>query len=222
MQTLLTGQSKDHIEELASPKSSVHRDMKASLLSLSKAATKAGFDLQVASSFRDFNSQLNIWNRKARGERKLLDDQGKPLVFEKLTPEQIVFAILRWSALPGASRHHWGTDIDVFDAKALTPGYQIQLTPDESDGMFGPFHAWLDKNLAHHDFFRPYAKDRGGVSPERWHISYRPLAERFLSQLTLDLLKSAITKADLHLKDVVLARLPDIYARFVTNIESIA
>ena len=98
----------------------------------------------------------------------------------------------------------------------------FQLTPEESDGMFGPFHSWLDKTLSHHDFFRPYARDRGGVSPERWHISYRPLAESFLSQLTLDILKSTLTKADLHLKDIVLARLPDIYGRFVTNIESIA
>ena len=25
-------------------------------------------------------------------------------------------------------------------------------------------------------FFRPYARDRGGVAPERWHLSYAPLA----------------------------------------------
>ncbi len=33
-----------------------------------------------------------------------------------------VAAILVWSALPGASRHHWGTDCDVIDAAALPPG----------------------------------------------------------------------------------------------------
>ena len=31
-------------------------------------------------------------------------------------------AILCWSALPGGSRHHWGTDCDVIDAAALPAG----------------------------------------------------------------------------------------------------
>ena len=38
---------------------------------------------------------------------------------------------MRWSAIPGSSRHHWGTDLDVYDAAAVTPDYQVQLTPQE-------------------------------------------------------------------------------------------
>ena len=37
--------------------------------------------------------------------------------------------ILEWSALPGASRHHWGSEFDVFDLAALPEGYRVQLLP---------------------------------------------------------------------------------------------
>ena len=36
-------------------------------------------------------------------------------------------AILVWSALPGASRHHWGTDLDVFDRAVQPPGEPLEL-----------------------------------------------------------------------------------------------
>jgi len=42
-----------------------------------------------------------------------------------------VRAILHWSALPGASRHHWGTEIDVIDRAALADGRKAQLIPAE-------------------------------------------------------------------------------------------
>ena len=40
----------------------------------------------------------------------------------QLSPAERIEAILRWSALPGASRHHWGTDLDLIDAHAIQPG----------------------------------------------------------------------------------------------------
>ena len=49
--------------------------------------------------------------------------------------------------LPGASRHHWGHDVDIYDAAAMPEGYQIQLTPEEVEGagIFAPMHDWLDR-----------------------------------------------------------------------------
>lgn len=221
MSSLLTGQSKDHIIPTTEPAARINSAVKQGLKALWTEAKKAGFDLQVASSFRDFDSQLAIWNRKARGERPLLDDQGKVLDFKRLTPEQVVFSILRWSALPGASRHHWGTDIDVFDGNALPAGYQVQLTPEEvaPQGIFGPFHAWLDENLARFNFYRPYHRDRGGVSPERWHISYFPVADAYLTELTIERVRAALAPVTMELKPFVLDRLEELYARFVINIE---
>ncbi|MEE8192443.1 MAG: M15 family metallopeptidase, partial [Gemmatimonadales bacterium] len=117
----LTGQTEEHLcsaedaELLGVP---VHRDVVMPLHQLRDAAGKAGFDLQMLSGFRSFEQQLSIWNRKALGKLAVLDSNAVPLDIEKLSEKELVFAILRWSALPGASRHHWGTDLDVYDANA--------------------------------------------------------------------------------------------------------
>ena len=74
---------------------------------------------------RDFDRQLLLpWNRKWRGERPLHDREGRLLDPARLDDAGRVQAILCWSAIPG-SRHHWGTDVDVIDAAAMPPGYQV-------------------------------------------------------------------------------------------------
>lgn len=218
--SLLAGKIDDHIVESTSLGAKLHREVAPALQKLKDSAEKAGFDLGVASGFRSFEAQLNIWNQKATGKRPILDDRGEPLILTYLSEEEVVYAILRWSALPGLSRHHWGTDLDVFDKKSVPPGYQIQLTPEEVSprGMFGKFHAWLDANLEAHGFFRPYAKDLGGVSPERWHISYAPLSERFRTQITEEACAEILEGVPLKLKGVVLTNLGTLYRRFVNNI----
>jgi oligoendopeptidase F len=62
--------------------------------------------------------------------------------------------------------------------------------------------------------------DRQGVAPERWHLSYAPVASTCLRLLTVDLLRQTVEQADLALKDVVIANLAEIYRRFVININS--
>ncbi|MFN8573152.1 MAG: M15 family metallopeptidase [Gemmatimonadaceae bacterium] len=200
----------------------VHRDAAGAFRDLRAAASAAGFDLSILSGFRSFDRQLSIWNRKASGELAVLDSNAVPLDIASLTKRELVFAILRWSALPGASRHHWGTDLDVYDAAAVPSGYSIELIPAEVEagGMFAPLHEWLDARIANgtsFGFFRPYDRDRGGVAPERWHLSYAPLASAYLRQLTPDLLQDTIEAAELQLKETVLANLPEIYERFIVN-----
>ncbi len=54
--------------------------------------------------------------------------------------------------------------------------------------MFGPLHDWLDRRISASEafgFFRPYDLDRGGVAPERWHLSCGPVAASFQRQLTV-------------------------------------
>jgi LAS superfamily LD-carboxypeptidase LdcB len=220
LEEILTGRTSGHVISLDESGPLVHAAVRAPLIELRKKAARAGFDLQVVSGFRDFASQLKIWNLKAQGQRPLLDHQGNPLDFASLTPIQIIFAILRWSAVPGGSRHHWGTDFDVIDKKAVPSGYRVQLTPAEVSpkGMFGPFHAWLDANMGKLGFFRPYCEDLGGISPERWHLSYAPVAEGYLEALTLDILEGAIESADMELKELVLDDLETIFDRYVNGI----
>lgn len=222
----LVGQSETHLcsaEDATQLGARMHRDATESFGKLRAAAAAAGFDLAVESGFRSFERQLSIWNRKATGERAVLDSEARPLDISRLTPRELVFAILRWSALPGASRHHWGTDLDVYDRAAKPAGYEIQAIPAEVEagGMFAPLHEWLDRRIAEgaaFGFFRPYDTDRHGVAPERWHMSFAPVASTYLRQLTLELLRDTVQRADMALKDVVIDNLPEIYRRFVINI----
>src|SRR5690606_12745574 len=120
------------------------------------------------------------------GERALLDDLGNPLNYSTLSPIEIMFSILRWSAAPGASRHHWGSDIDVYDAHTQKPE-MVKLVPSEciENGPAAPMHEWLDSLISQNaafGFYRPYNTDLGGVSPERWHLSYSPVSRRISEQ----------------------------------------
>jgi LAS superfamily LD-carboxypeptidase LdcB len=220
------GQSEAHLCDpgtVATLGAPMHLDVVAPFLALQAAAREAGFEPAVLSGFRGFERQLSIWNRKAAGELPVLDSDARPLDPATLGDAELAFAILRWSALPGASRHHWGTDLDVYDAAARPPGYEVDLVPAEveSGGMFEPMHEWLDERIARHaawGFFRPYDRDRGGVAPERWHLSHAPTAAAFQRRLGPALLREALGSAEMRLKDVVLDHLDEIFDRFVMNV----
>jgi LAS superfamily LD-carboxypeptidase LdcB len=222
---MLTGQTDEHLcssAEVERLGARVHQDVVAPLRRLSDGARTAGFDLQVLSGYRSFEQQLSIWNRKATGKLAVLDSDAVPIDITTLRARALVFAILRWSALPGASRHHWGTDVDIYDRAAAPEGYEIELIPDEvhDGGMFGPLHAWLDRRIVEGEafgFFRPYDRDRQGVAPERWHLSFAPVAAECERRLTPAVLDETLRQAEMALKDVVLAHLDEIYERFVTN-----
>ena len=220
----LTGQSESHLVQLGAG----HRlqsEVARAFEHLQRDAAAAGFELAIASSFRSFSRQLAIWNGKASGERPVHDDAGRPLALAGLSPTAQVHAILRYSALPGASRHHWGTDLDVFDAAALGCGEKVRLEPDEvaPGGVFDPLHCWLDERMAagqSHGFFRPYAVDRGGVAPERWHLSYAPLSRDCGSRLCAGLLArcwdQAAPREQLLLREALDSVLPELVQRYVS------
>lgn len=219
----LTGRSASHVVAVPGQSCLLHAAVAQAWLALQAAAAAEGLQLQAVSGFRDFERQRLIWNGKCRGERPLLDDLCQPLQARSLAPAQRVAAVLRWSALPGASRHHWGSDLDVIDAAALPPGQPVSLLPaDYADGgVFARLGQWLDSGAAEDfGFFRPYARDRGGVQPEPWHLSWAPLAVPALQALTLDCLAAALREADLEDAQVVLAQLPQLHARFVCAVEA--
>lgn len=150
---------------------------------LQRDARAAGFELVAASSYRSYASQLTIFNAKWRGERPVLDDSDRSLSRESHSDEQWLHRILRFSALPGTSRHHWGTDLDIFDPTLLPEGQKLALTPSEfsETGYFSELTDWLSDAIVSrqsHGFQRPYDVDRGGVSIEPWHLSYQPRAEQ--------------------------------------------
>lgn len=219
----LTGRARSHVVELPEPRCTVHRDVVAPLLALVAAArAEAGIELAPVSAFRDFERQLRIWNEKYRGERPLLDRAGRPLDAGQLGADERIDAILAWSALPGASRHHWGSDIDVIDRAALPAGYRPQLVPDEyaSGGVFARLEDWLAGALPRFGFYRPYARDRGGVQPEPWHLSFATVARPAVAALTVDVMREAIEGAAnegavIEGRARVLERIGEIRARYV-------
>jgi LAS superfamily LD-carboxypeptidase LdcB len=218
----LTGRARSHVVELQQPACVLHYEVVASFLAMRDAAASAGIDLQARSSFRDFDAQIAIWNRKWRGERPLLDRQGRPIERAALADADCVDAILCWSAIPGGSRHHWGSDIDVIDAAAVPPGYVVQLVPEEysAHGIFRRLMEWLEAHMRQFGFFRPYRTDRGGVSPEPWHLSYAPVAAPALETLSLSTLRQVLESSAIDGKPHLLARLPEIYTRFLLAIDT--
>lgn len=220
---ILTGRTASHVALAPDGKSRLHKDAIADFTRLAQDAKHEGFDLRIVSSYRDYSAQLRIWNEKADGKRPLLDKEGKALDHSKLSPDEIVTAILRWSALPGASRHHWGTDFDIAPANLGPKDYQVQLVPQEIEpgGVFEDFGVWLDDRLPFKGFYRPYAEDRGGVSPEWWHLSYAPVSKHYRKAFTVDMLRRSIAASDMRLKSVVEARADEIFKTYVDNVEEI-
>jgi LAS superfamily LD-carboxypeptidase LdcB len=217
----LVGRTRDHLRELPDLRCILHNEVVAPYLAMRAAAAAAGFDLVAFSSFRDFDRQLGIWNGKFRGERPLLGRDGQALDPALLTPAERVTAICWWSALPGASRHHWGTDFDVMDAAAVPAGYRLQAVPAEYQlgGPFARLTTWLDAHMHAFGFFRPYATDRGGVRPEPWHLSYAPVAARAQAALTVERLREVVAQAALEGRAAVLASLGEYFERYVLGVD---
>lgn len=217
----LTGRARTHVVELNQPHCILHYEAAASFLAMRDAAAYDGIDLAARSSFRDFDTQVTIWNRKWAGEKPLYDRNSRIIDRSRLAESEVVDAILCWSAIPGGSRHHWGSDIDVIDAAAVPSGYSVELLPAEyaADGIFARLTRWLDAHMKRFGFFRPYASDRGGVSPEPWHLSYAPVALPALESLSLSMLRQVIDASQIAGKPHVLARLPEIYTRFLLTID---
>jgi LAS superfamily LD-carboxypeptidase LdcB len=218
----LTGRDRGHLVGLEDPRCMLHAAAVRPFLAMREAAALAGFDLVPVSSFRDFGRQRAIWNAKFRGERRALDRAGRPLDILRLDAGARVEAILLWSALPGASRHHWGSDVDVADGKAMASGYAPKLELDEyrRGGPFAALSAWLGANMQRFGFYRPYTRRGRGVQPEPWHLSYAPVARPALAKMSVRLLADAIRGSDVEGEAEILARLPAIRERYLLDVDA--
>ena len=217
----LTGRARTHVIEPPGLHCLMHREAVPAFVAMRQAAARAGIVLEAASAFRHFDRQREIWNSKFRGERQVLDAKGHPADVGRIDEAKRVELILLWTALPGASRHHWGTDFDVIDRAALTEGYTVRLDAAEyaPGGPFGPLTAWLDRHMRRFGFFRPYASGRGGVRPEPWHLSYAPLARPALAALDVGTLEDAIRGRDVLGESTILARLARIHRKYVRMVD---
>jgi LAS superfamily LD-carboxypeptidase LdcB len=218
----LTGRARTHVVQRDDLGAALHRAALDPFLALRDHAARDGIDLAAVSAFRDFRAQQRIWDMKFRGERPLYDAHGSPRDRAGMSESELVDAIACWSAVPGASRHHWGSDIDVIDRAAVPPGYRVRLLPEEAaaGGVFHRLHRWLDEHMARYGFFRPYREYRGGVFPEPWHLSYAPVAVPALRLLTPEILERAVRDSDMLGRECVLARIARLHRDYVANVDA--
>lgn len=198
----------------------LHTDTVSPFAALCAAAISDGIAIKVVSSFRSFSRQAQIWQAKFNGTKPVFDLSGNVININQLDGMAKLDAILLYSALPGASRHHWGTDVDVYDAAAVTPDYVPQLLPEEY-GPQGPFNRlalWLTENAQRFGFFLPYQHYQGGVAAEPWHLSFQPVAEQLQTHQTPAMLKHCLLQHPIAGQNLVLDNLEQIFNRYISNI----
>lgn len=219
--TSVLGQTDEHILSIICPilnlPVAINSAIVESWQAMQSAAKRDGFELCIASGFRDFDRQLSIWNRKFSGQLAIMNDNNEQVNIEQITALEKVHAILRFSALPGASRHHWGTDIDVYSPNMLPQGQQLQLEPWEyqENGYFHSLSLWLDEHMQQYGFAKVYQTDNGGIAPEPWHLSHIATATAFANKLTPNLLAQTLLAADISGKTLLMAQLDEIYQRYI-------
>eukprot|EP01118_Nematostelium_gracile_P009494 TRINITY_DN320_c0_g2_i1.p1 TRINITY_DN320_c0_g2~~TRINITY_DN320_c0_g2_i1.p1 ORF type:complete len:425 (-),score=69.91 TRINITY_DN320_c0_g2_i1:79-1353(-) len=123
-------------------------------------AANPSIPFTVVSALRNFNSQRTIWEGKWTGSYSHI-----------VNPLDRGLAILTFSSMPGTSRHHWGTDVDLTD---LNPSYWTK-----GQGLI--FYNWMNTNAPKYGFLQPYTSGRTtGYSEERWHWSFANLSRTFV------------------------------------------
>ena len=124
---------------------------------------------RVISATRNWSDQSAIWGAKWSGKR-LVD--GAKLNLRYRDPIERGRVILRYSSMPGTSRHHWGSDLDL---NSLENSYF-------EGGNGAILYHWLRQHASEYGFCQPYSAGRQrGYNEEKWHWSYRPLASIFLA-----------------------------------------
>lgn len=142
---------------------------------MKKAAYQDGIDIKVVSSYRSFERQRAIFERKYL---QYTDDDG-------LEPLEAIDKIIEYSTIPGTSRHHWGTDADMIDASKPTEGDVLVAEKFEEGGPFADMKAWMDTHSESYGFYLVYTDNRRrrGFKYEPWHYSYAPLSIPMLSEM---------------------------------------
>ncbi|MEO9891517.1 M15 family metallopeptidase [Aurantibacter sp.] len=142
-------------------------------LEMKKAAYSDGIDIKIVSSYRSFERQTSIFERKYI---RYIDDGMAPL--------DAIDKIIEYSTIPGTSRHHWGTDIDVIDGYPKVEGDVLVPNLFKNGGPFENFKKWMDENSEKFDFHLVYTDvaKRNGFKYEPWHYSYAPLSVPMLTQ----------------------------------------
>lgn len=149
----------------------MHKEAYASFKKLNELAKAQGINLVIRSAARNFNYQKGIWERKWTGKTTLSSGENAEVAFPDKTTRAL--KILEYSSMPGTSRHHWGTDIDLnsFENSWFESGEGLKL------------FNFMETVGKEYGFCRPYT-EKGDVRPdgyneEKWHYSYVPVSKYY-------------------------------------------
>lgn len=221
---MLTGRTEEHLTlvNLNNYPFKIHTEIKNDLYRWSELCQQQGIDFAVASAFRSFDRQLVLWNEKVEGKRAVKNADGQIVHPQDLTEPEILDVILLWSHIPGCSRHHWGTDLDVFDA-AWYKLHQEKLELENCHYLdLGPsakLHSYNEEILTNKkimSFYRPY-NDNKSFMQELWHYSHQKIAASFEEAYTLKVFVRNLEAAnELLLRDLILSNAEYYFKKFVT------
>tara|TARA_B100001057_G_scaffold435639_1_gene466106 strand:- start:91 stop:768 length:678 start_codon:yes stop_codon:yes gene_type:complete len=134
-------------------------------------AKKEGVEIEIVSGYRSYQKQKDIWNNKYNKnfENGILGIKN-------------INRIIQYSTLPGTSRHHWGTDIDIIDKRFVPKGDLLLEKNYAENGIYSQLFSWMRKNSKKYGFYLVYddSPKRKGFKFEPWHYSYKPLSVIFL------------------------------------------
>lgn len=180
-QDVLLGSTDKHIY-----KGGLQEEAYLAFKQMQAAALKEEIEIQIVSGYRSYERQKQIWN----GKYQRFTKQG-------LSPEAAIAKIIEYSTIPGTSRHHWGTDMDIIDASKTRPKSVLQTEHFEEGGVYRDLKLWMEANADAYGFCLVYTDEpkRKGFKFEPWHYSYQPIAKPMLEAYNkLDLLQ--ILQAD--------------------------
>ncbi len=148
-------------------------DVYDAFIRMHRAARADGVSLVIVSATRNFDDQKKIWEGKWTGQRRV---DGRNLAQTLSDPAERARVILKYSSMPGTSRHHWGTDIDI---NSVNTAYFESGTGLKT-------YQWLAAHAARFGFIQTYTrkgKDRPrGYEEEPWHWSFHPIARFYTRQ----------------------------------------
>jgi LAS superfamily LD-carboxypeptidase LdcB len=156
----------------SSYRTKMHKEAAIAFQRMKLEAAKSNIDIELVSAYRSFQRQKEIFESKYTRYIK----QG-------LAPANALQKIIEYSTIPGTSRHHWGTDIDIIDSNAK-PRPKSVLQPElfHGEGPYCKLKDWLTKNANSYGFYEVYTDDanRKGFKYEPWHFSYAPISKPML------------------------------------------
>lgn len=198
----------------------IHPEIERDLLTWANDCLKHGIEFSVASAFRSYDRQLLIWNEKVEGKRALKNKDGNVIDPKVLTDHELLETILLWSHIPGVSRHHWGTDLDIFDGKWFRENNERLLLSNAlyENGACHKLHQCNEQFLkdSAFAFYRPY-NDGSSFMTELWHYSHRNIAAQFQQHYSYEIFVENLEQSTtLHLKNLLLKKSRSLYQKFVT------